>query len=48
MGRGAAQHPWEASRLTTGKQKGRIHRLKMLGNGWVPAQAVAAWEVLTS
>lgn len=48
VGRGAPQHPWEAPRTITGKEQGRIPRLKALGNGWVPQQAAAAFRYLMS
>lgn len=46
-GRGAAQHAWEAPRVVEKRAKGDIQALKALGNGWVPAQAIAAWRELT-
>lgn len=39
------QHPWEPPRLAA-KVPGRTARLRMLGNGQVPATAVLAWRLL--
>ena len=39
------QHAWEPPRLTP-SYPGRTARLRMLGNGQVPATAVLAWRVL--
>ena len=47
MGKGPEQHDWEPPRLA-GKTEHRVRRLKALGNGWVPAQAVLAWRQLTA
>ena len=47
VGRGAPQESWEAPRTCGRGQPGRISRLKALGNGWMPHQAVAAWYQLT-
>lgn len=44
---GQPQYPWEEPRVIAGAKDGRTHRLKALGNGWVPQQAVAAWWELT-
>jgi DNA (cytosine-5)-methyltransferase 1 len=40
------QHPWEPPRLTA-RIPGRTARLRMLGNGQVPATAVLAWRILS-
>lgn len=47
-GRGEAQHSWESPRIISSvRDSQRSHRLKLLGNGWVPHQAVHAWRSLT-
>ena len=45
--RGAPQEAWEPPRAVTGKDAQRNRRLKALGNGWVPHQAVEAFHILT-
>lgn len=45
-GRGQGQEAWEPAR-TCGRVPLRRQQLKALGNGWVPAQAVLAWRILT-
>ena len=44
--RGAPQEAWEPPRAVTGKDTQRNRRLKALGNGWVPHQAVEAFRIL--
>lgn len=45
-GKGSTQARWEAPRIVASGEKGRIQRLKALGNGWVPHQAVYAFNIL--
>lgn len=44
--KGPTQAAWEAPRTCGPDNPGRVQRVTALGNGWVPAQAVAAWRVL--
>lgn len=44
--KGPTQAAWEAPRTCGPDNPGRVQRVTALGNGWVPAQAVAAWHVL--
>jgi DNA (cytosine-5)-methyltransferase 1 len=45
-GKGPTQAAWESPRTCGPGEPGRVKRVTALGNGWVPAQAVAAWHVL--
>lgn len=42
---GVPAHSWEPPR-TCGTVPGRRQMIRVLGNGWVPAQAVLAWRLL--
>lgn len=44
--KGPTQAAWEAPRTCGPGNPGRVQRITALGNGWVPAQAVAAWNTL--
>ena len=44
--KGPTQAAWEAPRTCGPGNPGRVQRVTALGNGWVPAQAVAAWHEL--
>lgn len=44
--KGPTQATWEAPRTCGPGNPGRVQRVTALGNGWVPAQAVAAWHEL--